>query len=113
MLAMAVICRRLAPYLLALAPEAPRSRTGLWLAFLPALLAIPLIVPFRVPNHPVEILLPPGADALIAGAWLWAMSSLATPAVPTAAPGSTRLLWIGLLALLAFFQLVLRPGITF
>ena len=75
---------------------------------------MPLIVPFRVPNHPVEILLPPLVDALIAGSWLWAAGARTRSGVHEAvSPGSTIPLLLALFALLAFFHLVLAPGVTF
>jgi hypothetical protein len=116
-LAMAGVCWRLAPYLLTLGPaadDAGRARTGLHLALLPALLALPLIVPFRIPNHAVEVLLPPAADGLIAGAWTWAAAwhvriaerMRASPASAVPVLGALLLLW-------AFFQFVLARGVEF
>ncbi len=118
LLAMAAVCRQLAPHLLGMiTPDestGDRARSAFWLGFLPCILAVPLIVPFRVPNHPVEILLPPLVDALIAGSWLWATGartrSIVHAAVP---PGSTVPLLLALFALLTFFHLVLAPGVSF
>lgn len=116
--AMWVVCRWLTPYLLSLTPSGNSARdraTQAWrLGVLPALLSWPLIVPFRVPGAALEVLLPPGLDALIAAVWIAALAWHAKPAATDVArPQGLGGLVIALLALLAFFQLVLRPGIEF
>jgi len=113
---MALVCWRLTPYLLS-ADAAGGSRGGaaaVRLAVLPCILAIPLIVAFRIPNSAIEVLLPPCVDASIAAAWIWAAAWRARP-IDSGAPRSEPLtgLLIALGCLLAFFQLVLRPGIDF
>ena len=118
LLIMAVLCRHLAPYLLGMVEfndaTDRRARVAFWLGFLPSILAVPLIVPFRVPNHPLEILLPPLVDALIAGSWLWAFgASMRSVRHSVACPSSTIPLWLALFALLAFFHIVLAPGVSF
>lgn len=87
-----------------------------WLAAaLPALLAIVLIVPFRVPREWVEVLLLPvivtvaGLGWMQAGAW-WIGNIRLTAGHRDWPIGS---LLVGTLVLLAVFQLVLRPGIAF
>lgn len=102
-------------YPLARAPGAPRSRGFAFVIFIPALLSIGLIIPFRLPREIIEVVLIPvivnvtGASWVIAGAirardagniTFTEIPRLAGPAV---AVGS----------LLFFFQLVLRPGIEF
>jgi hypothetical protein len=114
--AMALACWRLTPYLLSIdAAENTRLRTAaVRLAVLPCALAIPLIVAFRIPNSAIEVLLPPCVDASIAAVWIWAASWQARP-TDAGSPRTQPLSWllIALGCLLAFFQLVLRPGIDF
>jgi hypothetical protein len=116
LLAMALSCWLLTPYLLSsAAPEdSRRGPAAVRLAVLPCILAMPLIVAFRVPNSAVEVLLPPVVDASIAAVWISAASWQARPTnagAPRSAPLSG--LFIALGCLLAFFQLVLRRGIDF
>jgi hypothetical protein len=116
--AMSTVCRWLTPYLLSLTTGSDtahdRARQAWRLGTLPALLSLPLIVPFRVPGAALEVLLPPGLDALIAAVWIAAVVWHAKPAAAEVArPQGAGGLVIALLALLAFFQLVLRPGIEF
>lgn len=116
MIAMAVLCRQLVPYLLRMVRlnSGEHARAAFWLTFLPSMLAVPLIVPFRMPNDPIEILLPPVLDALIAGSWLWAFGTREknVEAVEVS-PGTAIPLALALLAVLAFFHLVLAPGVSF
>jgi hypothetical protein len=113
-LAMAFACWRLTPYLLSVDAGSSRGGAAARLAVLPCILAIPLIVAFRVPNSAIEVLLPPCVDASIAAAWIWASAWRARP-IDASPPRSQPLtgLLIALGCLLAFFQLVLRPGIDF
>ena len=118
MLIMAVLCWQLAPYLLRMVrlngSVGEGAHAAFWLAFLPCVLAVPLIVPFRMPNDPVEILLPPVLDALIAGSWLWFAGTRVRGADHAeVSPGSALTLAVALIALLAFFHLVLAPGVSF
>lgn len=119
--AMALACGLATPLVLSLVPGAEaqgprgRARTVFRYAVLPALLAIALIVPFRVPGAPIEVLFPPAAATLVAATWLQAWSWHA-PRAPAGAP-SQRWTLPGLLAalvaLLAVFQVALRPGVPF
>jgi heme A synthase len=83
--------------------------------FLTALLAIPLIVAFRVPRELLEVLLPPllstflGLAAVYATAWR--IKDVAVIRDP--APVSIAYPLAAVIALLLVFQLVLRPGIDF
>jgi hypothetical protein len=84
-------------------------------ATLPGLLAIPLIILFRVPREVAEVVMPPVLVTLIGTAWLQANAWRVTGAT---AAGDTRrrsiLIPAALAAgLLAVFQLILRPGIPF
>jgi len=93
---------------------AARARHMLWRVTVPALLATVLILPYRVPREWLEVaLLPvlvtvPGIAWMQAGAW---RDVGATPRIR----GRWPLAWLVLaaLALLAFFQGVLRPGVPF
>ena len=99
---------------------------GYWLArqmlrfmpsstFLTALLAIPLIVAFRVPRELLEVLIPPllstflGLAAVYATAWrIKGVDVIRDPE-----PVSIAYPLAAVIALLLVFQLVLRPGIQF
>ena len=115
--AMALACWRLTPYLLSTAAADGKPHAGaaaLRLGLLPGILAIPLIVAFRIPNAAIEVLLPPCVDAAIAAVWIQAAAWHARP-IDAVAPRSQSLFWllVSLGCLLALFQLVLRHGIEF
>ncbi|WP_077148556.1 hypothetical protein [Sphingopyxis sp. KK2] len=76
-------------------------------------IAVVLIVPFRVPREPVEVVLIPLVVHLIGLGWLAVGLNFRrdTP-FPSTAPSIAGPL-AALAALLALFQLVLRPGISF
>jgi hypothetical protein len=99
---------------------------GMWLAremlrlmprtiWLSALAAIPLIVAFRVPREPLEVLLPPvlstvvGLAAVYATAWRVRDPGTTSESQPVSIAGSL----VAVVALLLIFQLLLRPGIAF
>jgi hypothetical protein len=83
--------------------------------WLSALAAIPLIVAFRVPREPLEVLLPPvlstvlGLIAVYATAWR--VRDPGTTSEPQEASIAAPL--VAVVALLLIFQLLLRPGIAF
>ncbi len=89
-----------------------RSRPPLGEIFAAALLAILLVVPFRLPRNLIEVLLIPvivqlcGLVFLSLGACL--IRARETPRAPGPVPPA-----LALAVLLAVFQLVLRPGIRF
>ena len=113
-IAMATACRWAAGRFLALGRTGAGPGFMLWTAALPALAAVVLIVPFRVPGAPIEILLPPGVAAVTAAVWLQAWSWFVRPAGPPAADASPPLPFVAALALvLAVFHLSLRPGVPF
>jgi hypothetical protein len=112
----------LAPSLLSIAgaaaavADAPaRTRFVFQAATLPALIAIVLIIPFRVPRAWIEVVLVPAIVVLVGIPWLqagaWCMS--AAPAGDTRNGAPITYLWIAAVLLLLLFQLVLRPGIRF
>lgn len=86
-----------------------------WAAILPALMALPLIIAFRVPREMLEVLLPPvlvtivGLICVLATAW----TVKSTRASADQPPPSIVYPLIAVVALLLVFQLVLRPGIPF
>lgn len=82
---------------------------------LPALLGSVLVIPFRVPRELIEVVivpllvLLPGIPWIQAGAW---RVGEIRPRGAATAP-SLALLLAAVIALLGFFQLVLRPGVPF
>jgi hypothetical protein len=92
-----------------------RTRAIFQVATLPALIAMPLIILFRIPRSLIEVLLPPAVAMVIGIVWAqagaWCLG-------PVDAQARTRLESIryplaAVLALLLVFQLVLRRGIPF
>ncbi len=83
-------------------------------ATLPALLALPVIVLFRIPREWIEVLLVPVVVTIIGLAWIqagaWSMNGKGPGA---AAAGSMAWILGAVVGLLLIFQLVLRPGIHF
>jgi hypothetical protein len=116
--AMPLIGLRLSRAFLALSPVTPATAAGRsgWIfrvATLPAMLAVVLLVPFRVPREFIEVFVVPLAVMVAGVPWIqagagWQASAVARPARPA------RLgpLWIATLLLFAIFQFVLRRGIT-
>jgi hypothetical protein len=84
-------------------------------ATLPALVAIALIIPFRIPREPLEVLAPPAVVTFIGVAWIqagaWRVRGV-RPMGATAVLSAWRPLGV-LIGLLLLFQLLLRPGIRF
>ncbi len=113
-LAMMLAGRRLASLFRGFAPDGGAGRTIFLLATLPALVAIPLILPFRVPGSIDQVALVPvimnGAGALFVQLGVIG----ARPGPGPAAPLSPVVRTLAALAIvLAVFQLLLRPGIDF
>lgn len=71
------------------------------------------IIPFRLPRHPIEVALIPLIVNLTGAAWLVLGAALTRRTGPLAATPSPAMPALALVLLLAFFQLVLRPGIAF
>jgi hypothetical protein len=94
---------------------AERSLGFAAVVFVPALLSIALIIPFRIPREAIEVVLIPlivnglGAAWLIAGAVSARAQGGSDPGASPKSIGPA----LSLCGLLAFFQLVLRPGISF
>jgi hypothetical protein len=117
LVAMAAICWWLAPRLLssAAAWESRRAhpRLAAQTCVVPLLIALPLIAAFRVPNAPIEVLLPPAVDGLIAAVWITAASYFGRSAPAAAKRASMTPLVLAVITAFAIFQFVLRPGIPF
>jgi hypothetical protein len=93
---------------------AARARFLFQTATLPALAAIALIIPFRIPRDTIEVVVVPAVVVVIGMAWLQAGAW----SVVRVSPGERRTVrvagpLIALLLLLIVFQCVLRPGIHF
>lgn len=83
-------------------------------AGLPMLAALPLIILFRVPREFIEVLAPPVLVPLFGYGWVQLAAFYPGPAKAKGArPESIAALLLAAVALLAIFQLVLRPGISF
>ncbi len=92
-----------------------RTRFVFRVATLPALTAILLIIPFRVPRELVEVAILPMVVTVIGIVWLqagaWRVSGVTT--VGDSSVGSIAYPLGALLTLLVLFQLLLRPGVHF
>jgi hypothetical protein len=90
-------------------------------ATLPALAAILLVIPFRVPRNWVEVAAVPVVVTVIGIAWMqagaWAVRDVKASGASglQSALGSKSIAYAlgALLMLLLVFQLVLRPGVRF
>lgn len=113
-LAMILAGRALAPLFLGFAPEGKAGRTVLLLATLPALIAIPLILPFRVPGAIDQVVLVP-VIMNVAGALFVQLGAIgARPGPGPAKALSPVVRTLAALAIvLAIFHILLRPGIDF
>ncbi|GAA0706652.1 hypothetical protein [Dokdonella soli] len=93
-----------------------RTRFLFRAATLPALLAILLIVPFRMPRELVEVVVLPVVVTLIGTAWMQAGASrIGGVKAEEGGSGAGSIAWLlcAVLLLLLVFQLLLRPGIRF
>jgi hypothetical protein len=92
-----------------------RTRFIFRAATLPALGAIVLIIPFRIPREFVEVVVVPAVVTVIGVAWLQAGAWRVSGVKPSGGTGSGSIAYpLGaLLILLIVFQLILRPGIRF
>lgn len=83
-------------------------------ATLPALIGIALILPFRIPREPIEVVLLPVLVSLIGVIWIqagaWRVHTATTEA---AGPIRIAIPLAAVVLLLLVFQLILRPGIGF
>lgn len=93
-----------------------RTRFGylLRMAGFPAFAAIPIIILFRVPRELIEVLAPPVLVPLFGYGWTQLAAFRSGDIKGQGAPPANLVpATLAVVALLAFFQLVLRPGITF
>lgn len=99
----------------AVASAGTRSRFIFQTATLPTLVAIVLIVPFRVPREWLEVMFLPVVVTVVGMAWIqsgaWRLRPRA--AARLAAAGSLAYPLLVVVALLLVFQLLLRPGVSF
>ena len=112
--------RALVPDLLAIGPQPVNQPTKRMarVALLPALLGLPLIALFRLPGEIDRVIVGPAVMAAIGILWVMALCWMMRPDERSVAPARnfSPVPWRWVLAtglLLAFFQLVLRPGIAF
>lgn len=93
---------------------AARAAFVLRSATLPALASVILLVPFREPRNLVEVILLPLIVVISGMLWVQSGAALAPPAARADRASPSVAIPFGvLLALLAAFQLVLRPGVHF
>ena len=84
------------------------------IAGLPALAALPIIILFRVPRELIEVLAPPVLVPLFGYGWLQIAAFRPGGAKARGVrPETVTPLLLAAVALLAIFQLLLKPGITF
>jgi hypothetical protein len=94
---------------------AARTRFVFQVATLPALIALLLIVPFRVPREFIEVVAVPLVVTVIGISWLQAGAWRVRDVQPGRRSGTNSIAFplAALLALLVVFHLVLKPGIRF
>lgn len=92
-----------------------RARFIFQAATLPALLANVLIIPFRVPREWIEVIIVPAVVTLIGITWMQSSAWRLRAANPGGHPSDRSVVYsaVAVVALLLFFQLVLRPGVRF
>jgi hypothetical protein len=99
----------------AAAADRAKTRFMLQVATVPALAAILLIIPFRMPRNWIEVVAVPVVVTMIGTAWIqagaWAVSGV--KASGTLGARSIAYAVAALLLILLVFQLVLRPGVRF
>jgi len=112
----------LTPHLLSAAEQpAPlssaraRTRFIFQVAALPALIAVALIIPFRIPRELTEVVGPPAVVALVGMVWVqagaWRFNRVTSQGEARA--GSIAYPLSAAVVLLLVFQLLLKPGIRF
>ncbi|WEJ98058.1 MAG: hypothetical protein P0Y59_13950 [Candidatus Sphingomonas phytovorans] len=96
-------------------PEAFRTRAFGVAMLLTAVACVLLVAPYRMPRNPVEVALVPAIVNLIGIGWLVLGASFSRRRRRIDDDGRTSLAGpgIALIALLLFFQIVLRPGVAF
>jgi hypothetical protein len=122
LIAMPIVGILLARPLLSLAEDpitmasgAARAGFTFRVATLPALIAIALIIPFRVPREWIEVVMVPLVVTVIGVVWMQAGACFVTNVNARGSVGAVSVVRLAgaLVALLLVFQLVLRPGVRF
>ena len=92
-----------------------RTRFIFHIATLPGLIALALIIPFRVPRELTEVVGPPVVVALVGIVWIQAGAWRFDRVTPQGEAGAGAIAYplSAVLVLLLLFQLLLRPGIPF
>jgi len=93
-----------------------RGRFLFGLVTMPALMALPMIVAFRIPREWIEVAAVPAVVTLIGVSWLQAGAWWRLDALQTGRAGPVRsMAWplAAVVCLLLIFQLLLRPGVRF
>lgn len=92
-----------------------RTRFVFQVATLPALIAFPLILPFRVPRETIEVVIVPAVVTVVGIVWIQAGAWRAGGAKAGGGSGVGSIAYpLGAVVLLLLaFQLLLRPGIRF
>jgi len=96
--------------------ESGLARMGFALrtVFLSALIAGPLLIPFRAPRNAIELVIFPTLLMLFGALWVMLGAALAPTSPRPARPSPSLVIpLICLIAVLLVFQLILRPGIAF
>ena len=112
------IARSMAAHFLAIGPQpvsAPTRRI-FWTAAVPAIFGLVITVAFRWPAPVGHLIVSPIIASTIGIGWMGALCWSIRPDTPVAGARTASFPWrwlFALLLLLAFFQLVLRPGIAF
>lgn len=85
------------------------------IATLPLLIAILLIIPFRIPREWIEVVMIPVVVTLIGAVWIQAGAWRIEPAKPASGSMAAAVAWplTAMLLLFLIFQFLLRPGIRF
>jgi hypothetical protein len=98
-----------------LASPGKRIRLIFQIATLPSLIALPMIIPFRVPREWVEVAVLPLLVTLIGIGWIQAGAWLNTDAKPGGGRGVESMAWplVAVMLLFLVFQFLLRPGVPF
>lgn len=106
---------RLAPDSAAVTSRGDRTRFIARIVTVPALIAVLLVIPFRLPREWLEVIVLPLIVMLAGTVWVQAGAwriSIVRIAFPLSSPPPLKLLSLAAITLLLVFQLVLRPGIT-
>jgi hypothetical protein len=105
----------LADHQSAISSAGARTRFLFQIATLPTLVGVALILPFRIPREPIEVVLLPVLVTVIGIAWMQAGAWRVRTAQANGSASELRLAvpMSALVLLLLVFQFVLRPGIGF